>query len=77
MLHRESYAIPIPKGAWQGDTTSPKLFTATFEDLFCKFDWSNCGVSINGNKLKNLRFADHYTIIAQDLGELEISFNEL
>ena len=77
MLHRESNEIPISKGVREGDTISPKLFTATLEDLFCNFDWSNSGVSINRNKLSNLRFADDVTIIAQDLEELEISLNEL
>ena len=77
MLHGESNEIPIRKGVRQGDTISPKLFTATLEDLFRNFDWSNRGVSINGNKLSNLRFADDVTIIAQDLEELEIGLNEL
>ena len=43
MLHRESNEIPIRKGVQQGDTISPKLFTATVEDFFCNFDWSNRG----------------------------------
>ena len=77
MLHRESNEIPIRKGVRQGDTISPKLFTATLEDLFRSLDWSNRGVSINGNKLSNLTFADDVTIIAQDLKELEIGLNEL
>ena len=77
MLHTESNGIPIRKGVRQGDTISPKLFTATLEDLFRNFDWSNCSVLINGTKLSNLRFADDVTIIAQDLEELEISLNEL
>ena len=47
------------------------------DDLFRNFDWSNCGVSINGKKLSNLRFPDDVTIIAQDLEELKISLNEL
>ena len=76
MLHRENNANPIRKGVWQ-DTISPKLFTGTLEDLFRSFGWSNCGVSINGNKLSNLRFADDVTIIAQDLEELELCLNEL
>ena len=54
MLHRENNAIPIRKGVWQGDAISPKVFTATLEALFQNFDWSNHGVSINGNKLSNL-----------------------
>ena len=77
MLHTEGNSIPIREGVGKGDTTSPKLFTATLEDLFHNLDWSNHGVSINGNKLSNLRFADDVTIIAQDLEELELSLNEL
>ena len=49
----------------------------TLQDLFCNFDWNNRGVSINGNKPSNLRFADDVTIIAQDLEELELDLNEL
>ena len=45
------------------------------EDLFRNFYWSKRGVSINGNKLPNLIFADDVTIIASDLEELEISLN--
>ena len=59
------------------DKISPKLFTATLEDLFRNFDWCSRGVSINGSKLSSLRFADDFTIIAKDLEELEISLNEL
>ena len=66
-LHRESNEIPIRKGVRQGDTISPKLFTASLEDLFRNFDWSNRGVSITGNKLSNLRFVDDVTILAQTL----------
>ena len=77
MMHRESTEITICKGERQGDTISPKWFTATLEDLFHNFDWSNRGFSINGNKTSNLRFADDVTIISQDLEALEISLNEL
>ena len=37
MLHRESNEIPIRKGVRQGDTISPKLFTATLGDLLRNF----------------------------------------
>ena len=72
MLHRESNKIPIHKGARQGDTILSKLFTATLQDLFRNFDWSNRGVSITGNKLSNLRFADDVTIIAQTLNNWKL-----
>ena len=69
--------VLIRKGVRQGHAISPKSFTATLEDLFHNFDWSNRGVSINGNKLSKLTFADDVNIIAQDLEELELSLNEL
>ena len=40
-------------------------------------EYGNRGVSIKGNKLSNLRFADDVTIIAQGLKKLEHSVNEL
>ena len=33
-LHKDSVKIPVMKGVRQGDTTSPKLFTATLEEIF-------------------------------------------
>ena len=77
MLHTEGNGIPICKGVRQGDTIAPKLFTATLKDLLRNFDWSNRGVSIDWNKLSNLRFADDGTVIAQGHVELEPSHNVL
>ena len=47
-------------------------FHQSLEDLFRNCDWSDRGVSINGSKLSNLRFADDVTIIAQDLGNWKL-----
>ena len=45
--------------------------------MFRSFDWDNRRVSINGDKVSNLRFADDVTIIAHDPIEVELSLNEL
>ena len=50
--------IRIKRGVRQGDTISPKLFTATLESIFRRLNWENKGVNIDGEFLSNLRFAD-------------------
>ena len=57
-LHKESEKIRIKRGVRQGDTISPKLFTATLESIFRRINWENKGVRIGGKFLNNLRFAD-------------------
>ena len=57
-LHKESEKIRIKRGVRQGDTISPKLFTPTLESIFRKLNWENKGMTIYGEFLSNLRFAD-------------------
>ena len=57
-LHKESEKIRIKIGLRQGDTISPKLFTATLESIFRRLNWEHKGVKIDGEFLSNLRFAD-------------------
>ena len=38
-LHKESEKIRIKRGERQGDTISPKLFTATLESMFRRLNW--------------------------------------
>ena len=47
-LHKESEKIRIKTGVRQGDTISPKLFTATLESIFRRLNWENKGVKIDG-----------------------------
>ena len=57
-LHKESEKIRIMRGVRQGDTISPKLFTATLESIFRRLNWEHKSVKIDGEFLSNLRFAD-------------------
>ena len=46
-LQKESEKIRIKRGVRQGDTISPKLFTATLESIFRRLNWENKGVRID------------------------------
>ncbi len=76
-MHKNSDKIMINKGVRQGDTISPKLFTATLEGTFKTLDWTEKGININGEHLSHLRFADDIVIISDNLNELEKMLQEL
>ena len=66
-LGNDSTKFIIPKGVRQGDTISPKLFTACLEKVFKDMDWSQNGIAIDGKSLNHLRFADDIVLISKTL----------
>ena len=76
-LHKESEKIRIKRGVRQGDTISPKLFTATLESIFRRLNWENKGVKIDGEFLSNLRFADDIFLGTETPQELQQMLQEL
>ncbi|KAK0397691.1 hypothetical protein QR680_002221 [Steinernema hermaphroditum] len=76
-LGEEQVPIKIQRGVRQGDTISPKLFTAMLEEVFRELDWQDFGININGTKLSNLRFADDIALIANTEEELQQMVSEL
>ena len=77
-LHKESEKIRIKRGVRQGDTISPKLFTATLERIvFRRLNWENKGVKIDGEFLSNLRFADDIYLCTETPQELQQMLQEL
>ncbi|EYB81048.1 hypothetical protein Y032_0394g639 [Ancylostoma ceylanicum] len=69
--------IPIERGVRQGDTISPKLFTAALQYAMSELDWEDKGYSIDGKKISNLRFADDIVLVANSTAEMETMVNEL
>ena len=76
-LHKESEKIRIKRGVRQGDTISPKLFTATLENTFRRLNWKNKGVKIDGEFHSNLRFADDIFLCTETSQELQQMLQEL
>ena len=76
-LDKESKKFPIQKGVRQGDTLSPKLFNAGLEQVFRRLNWDNKGITVNGEKLNHLRFADDIVLISNNGEEINEMLNEL
>ena len=76
-MHKESEKIRIKRGVRQGDTISPKLFTATLESIFRRLNWENKGVKIDGEFLSNLRFANDIFLCTETPQELQQMLQEL
>ncbi|KAE9421601.1 hypothetical protein Angca_004753, partial [Angiostrongylus cantonensis] len=59
----------VKRGVRQGDTVSPKLFTATLQNVTRTLEWDNMGVKIDGRQLHRLRFADDIVLITPDISQ--------
>ncbi|KAK6744791.1 hypothetical protein RB195_011485 [Necator americanus] len=69
--------IPVGKGVRQGDTISPKLFTAALQWIMKSLSWEERGIRVDGRFLSNLRFADDIVLFPSSTNEAETMLNEL
>ncbi|KAK6760849.1 hypothetical protein RB195_022061 [Necator americanus] len=76
LFHRP-LTIPIGKGVRQGDTISPKLFTAALQWIMKSLSWEERGIRVDGRFLSNLRFADDIVLFSSSINEAETMLNEL
>ena len=76
-LHQESEKFKVGKGIRQGDSISPKLFSAVLEGVFQKLNWDELGIKINGEYLNHLRFADDIILFASNAEQLQTRMEEL
>ncbi|EPB66233.1 hypothetical protein ANCCEY_14676, partial [Ancylostoma ceylanicum] len=61
--------IDARRGVRQGDTVSPRLFTATLEDVMRRLEQDNMGVRVDGRLLHHLRFADDIILITPNISQ--------
>ena len=76
-LHKESNKINTRRGVRQGDTISPKLFTAALESIFRRLTWENRGLKIDNEYLSHLRFVDDILICTNTPHEQQQMLQEL
>ncbi len=72
-----SNTVYIKRGVRQGDTISPKLFTAALEEVFQNTALDEHGINIDGEMLTNLRFADDVALCSSSVRTLNIQLNNL
>ncbi|GFO50048.1 endonuclease-reverse transcriptase [Plakobranchus ocellatus] len=72
----ESEPFPIHRGVRQGNPISPKLFTAAIEMIFRKADLEH-GLNVDGETLKNLKFADDIALVTEKVENMEEQLNVL
>ncbi|GFO49861.1 endonuclease-reverse transcriptase [Plakobranchus ocellatus] len=65
-----SEAFEIQRGVRQGDAISPKLFIAVIEQVFKEADLKY-GINIDGEYLRDLRFADDVALCTEKEEEME------
>ena len=63
--------IDVKRGVRQGDIISPKLFSASLENVMRQLEWEDMGVKIDGRQLHHLRFADDIVLITPNIEQAE------
>ena len=72
-----SEQIPILRGVRQGDPISPKLFTATIQEVFKEANLETKGIRIDGETLSDLRFADDVALLTKSTQDMEHQLNSV
>ncbi|EPB73839.1 hypothetical protein ANCCEY_07090 [Ancylostoma ceylanicum] len=67
----DDITIDVRRSVRQGDTASPNLFTATFEDVTRRLEWDNMGVRVDRRLLHHLRFASDVVLTTPNITQAE------
>ncbi|KAK6758788.1 hypothetical protein RB195_016177 [Necator americanus] len=61
----------VKRGVRQGDTISPKTFTATLENAIRRLEWGDMEAKVDGRQLYLLRFADDIVLTTPSISQAE------
>lgn len=73
----EGRKFRIDRGVRQGDPLSPSLFSAVLEEVFRNINLNDFGISIDGETLSNLRFADDIALLSGSSNGISDMINKL
>lgn len=76
-IGEQAIDVKIEKGVRQGETMSPKLFSACIEWIFRRLNWDEKGLMVDGRRLNHLRFADDIILISHRKVEVQDMLQEL
>ena len=76
-INNNTVKIDVKKGVSQGDTISPKLFSAALEEIFQRVNWSKAGIKTNDKYLNHLRFADDIVLFSNNAENLQAHIKAL
>ncbi|XP_072398330.1 uncharacterized protein [Diabrotica undecimpunctata] len=76
-LHKDTKSIKIKRGIRQGDTLSPKLFTAVLEKGFKQLEWNANRINVYGKMFSYLRVAAGIVLITDSLKAIGTVLTEL
>ena len=76
--YEDSTTFQLHKGVRQGDPISPKLFTASLEEIFRNLNWEEkeFEIKIDGEYLSYLRFADDILLVPTSCDQLQNMIDE-
>ncbi|CAG9833672.1 unnamed protein product [Diabrotica balteata] len=76
-VYEGTKSIQINRGVKQGDTISRKPFSQALEDTYKRLEWEEKGITICGQRLNHLRYADDIVLITDKKEELFEMMKEL
>nr|CDJ94238.1 RNA-directed DNA polymerase (reverse transcriptase) domain containing protein [Haemonchus contortus] len=67
----EEVIVNVKRDVRQGDTITPKLFSAALENIMRPLEWEDLGVKVDGRFLHHLLFADDIVLITPNIEQAE------